>query len=40
MIGLTVGAIAKGMFGSKEAADEFLASPEGQEFASKMAVSL
>jgi len=32
--------VLKGMFGSKEAADEFLASSEGQQFASKLAVSL
>jgi len=35
MIGLTAGAIAKGIFGSKEAADEFLATEEGKDFASK-----
>jgi len=32
--------VLKGIFGSKEATDEFLASSEGQEFASKMAVSV
>lgn len=36
MIGLTGGSVLKGIFGSKEAADEFLASKEGEEFASEL----
>lgn len=37
MIGLTGGAVLKGIFGSKEAADAFLATEEGQELVSKLA---
>jgi hypothetical protein len=38
MIGLTGGSILKGVFGSKEAADVFLNSPDGEEFISKLAL--
>lgn len=40
MIGLTIGSVFKGMFGSKEAADEFLSTEEGQAFVSKLASDL